>query len=82
MSDLLQRIRGVRLVVILIGVLLLVIACTSSPTGTSEAPAADSPPGDEPAAKASIDGRYRLKAPDYEEDYDQTLERGLLSGPQ
>jgi peptidoglycan/xylan/chitin deacetylase (PgdA/CDA1 family) len=51
----------------------LVIACTSSPTGTSEAPAADSPPGDEPAAEASIDGRYRLKAPDYEEDYDQAL---------
>ncbi len=73
MSDLLQRIRSASLVVILIGILLLVIACTSSPTGTSDAPTADSSPGNEPAAETSIAGRYRLKAPDYEEDYDQAL---------
>lgn len=55
------------LAVILLTVLLLVTACRSSSTETS--PMSEG----EPAAEASIAGRYRLKAADYEEDYDQTL---------
>lgn len=56
------------LAVVLLTVLSLATACGSTPTETSSVPEG------KPAVEASIAGRYRLKAVDYEEDYDQSLQ--------
>lgn len=63
------------LVVLILGVVLLVMACGSAAPEPTPTAAEGAPLPAETAASpaASVAGRYRLKAPDYEEDYDQAI---------
>ena len=63
------------LVALTAGLLLVIAACgTADPTpAPTSAPPDIAPTPDPSAPEASVAGRYRLKPPEYEEDYDQEL---------
>jgi peptidoglycan/xylan/chitin deacetylase (PgdA/CDA1 family) len=63
------------LLMVVLGAMLLGLACgpaAPEPTPTN-AEGAALPADTAASAEASVAGRYRLKAPDYEEDYDQAI---------